>query len=206
MLMRSALPSAPVRAQSLALLDRHLAATIDLHGQVKHAQWNLRGPGVASVHEPLDKVAIALGHYSDLMAVQADMLGGTVQGTVQAAAARSFLAPYPLDRATAPTHAVAVVGAMEALAHSVRRAGAHARGCGDKDTAALLDEVARGIERQIWTIGSLAAAAADHLLRSRTRAGGSTNGIRPDRPARRATDRPAALADAFATAAAEATP
>jgi len=133
------------------------------------------------------------------------MLGGTVQGTVQAAAARSFLAPYPLDRATAPTHAVAVVGAMEALAHSVRQASAHTQSCGDKETAALLDEVARGIERQIWTIGSLARVAANHPPRSRTLAGGNTDGIRPDRPARRATDRPAGLAAPPTTAALEAT-
>ena len=38
-------------AHALALLDRHRAAAVDLHRQVKHAQWNVGGRGaVARAH------------------------------------------------------------------------------------------------------------------------------------------------------------
>jgi hypothetical protein len=33
-----------IRAQSVELLNKHLAAAIDLHAQVKQAHWNVRGP------------------------------------------------------------------------------------------------------------------------------------------------------------------
>jgi hypothetical protein len=32
-----------IRAQSVELLNKHLAAAIDLHAQVKQAHWNVRG-------------------------------------------------------------------------------------------------------------------------------------------------------------------
>ena len=32
-----------IRAKSIALLNEHLAAGIDLHGQTKQAHWNVRG-------------------------------------------------------------------------------------------------------------------------------------------------------------------
>ncbi len=50
------LPEA-VRMQSVPALNRHLAAAIDLHGQLKHAHWNVRGPGFIAVHELFDTVA-----------------------------------------------------------------------------------------------------------------------------------------------------
>ena len=36
------LPEA-IRRQSIELLNKHLAAAVDLHGQVKQAHWNVRG-------------------------------------------------------------------------------------------------------------------------------------------------------------------
>ena len=42
--------SANVRAQSVELLNKHLAAAIDLHAQVKQAHWNVRGQGFIAIH------------------------------------------------------------------------------------------------------------------------------------------------------------
>jgi starvation-inducible DNA-binding protein len=83
-----------IRVKSVDLLNRHLAAAIDLHLQVKQAHWNVRGPAFIAVHELFDKVADTVEDYSDTLAERAAALGGTAQGTVQVAVERSFLVPY----------------------------------------------------------------------------------------------------------------
>jgi len=40
-----------IRAQSVELLNKHLAAAIDLHASVKQAHWNMRGPGFIAIRE-----------------------------------------------------------------------------------------------------------------------------------------------------------
>ena len=90
-----------IRAQSVELLNKHLAAAIDLHAQVKQAHWNVRGPSFIAIHELFDKVSGEVENYSDLIAERAGGLGGTAYGTVQVAAERSFLVPYPHERPSA---------------------------------------------------------------------------------------------------------
>ena len=178
------------RPCSLALLDRHLAAMIDLHRQVKHAQWNVVGCGAVALRGVLDQVATTLDYCCDLIAAHAALLGGAVNGTVQVAAARSFLGCYPLATADARAHASAVFTAMEAVAGSLRDAGAAAAERQDRDTAALLIEVARFIERDMWHVGAATVAAADKIFHTRaaTRVGANPNG--KDRAASRWSDRP----------------
>src|ERR1700730_9847449 len=60
-----------IRAKSVAVLNRHLAATIDLHAQVKQAHWNVRGPTFIAIHELFDKVADAVEGHSDTIAERA---------------------------------------------------------------------------------------------------------------------------------------
>ena len=64
-----------IRGQSVELLNKHLAAAIDLHAQVKQAHWNVRGPGFISIHELFDKVAVAVEDYSDSIAERVGGLG-----------------------------------------------------------------------------------------------------------------------------------
>jgi hypothetical protein len=39
-----------VRVKAVELLNRHLAAAIDLHAQVKQAHSNVRGPAFTAIH------------------------------------------------------------------------------------------------------------------------------------------------------------
>jgi starvation-inducible DNA-binding protein len=146
-----------IRTQSIELLNKHLAAAIDLHAQMKQAHWNVRGPGFMAIHELFDKVAGDVESYSDLIAERAAALGGTANGTVQVAAERSFLIPYPLDIADERQHVFAVSEALAGFGESVREAIGQATAFGDADTADLFTEISRGIDQQLWFVESHAA-------------------------------------------------
>ena len=184
--------------QSLALLDEYLATTIDLHRQVKHALWNLEGSGAAALGKPLEKLAASLDYCCDLIVAHAALLGGAVNGTVQFVTARSFLSRYPLDRADARAHAGAVTGAMETLATALRSAATRAADWRDADTAAVLIEIARCIERHVWLVGSAAASVRDRLSRSRSMTPALAVGGGSDQPTNRWSDpQPAAAASSY---------
>ena len=143
-----------IRTESVALLNKHLAAAIDLHGQAKQAHWNVRGPAFIAVHELFDKVAEKIQGYSDALAERAAALGGTAQGTVQAAAAHSFLVPYTLGVAAEKEHIFALSTSLAAFGQSTRQAIDAATACGDSDTADLFTDVSRGIDHQLWLVES----------------------------------------------------
>jgi starvation-inducible DNA-binding protein len=143
-----------IRAQSIELLNKHLAAAIDLHGQVKQAHWDVRGPAFIAVHELFDKVSEEVENYSDLIAERAGALGGVAQGGVQLAAKRSFLVPYPHGVADEQEHIFAVSGTLAAFGQSVREASDLAADFGDTTTADLFTEISRGIDQQLWFVES----------------------------------------------------
>ncbi len=147
------LPEA-IRNQSVALLNKHLAAAIDLHGQVKQAHWNVRGLAFIAVHELFDRVATSVEDYSDKLAERTGGLGGTAQGTIQVASERSFLVPYPLGIADERQHIFAVAGALAAFGQSIRIGISEAGEFGDAATADLFTEISRGIDQQLWFVES----------------------------------------------------
>jgi starvation-inducible DNA-binding protein len=143
-----------IRAQSIELLNKHLAAAIDLHGQVKQAHWNVRGPGFIAIHELFDRVSTEVAAYSDLLAERAGGLGGTAHGTIQVAAERSFLVPYPLGIADVVQHVFAVSATLAAFGQSIRGAIDQSMAFGDATSADLFTEISRGIDRQLWLVES----------------------------------------------------
>ncbi len=146
--------SESIRAQSVELLNKHLAAAIDLHAQVKQAHWNVRGPAFIAIHELFDKVSEDVETYSDQIAERARGLGGTAQGTIQIAVKRSFLTPYPLGIADEQQHVFAVSATLAAFGQSVREAIGLAADFGDANTADLFTEISRGIDQQLWFVES----------------------------------------------------
>jgi starvation-inducible DNA-binding protein len=143
-----------VRAKSVELLNRHLAASVDLQAQVKQAHWNVRGPTFIAVHELFDKVAEEVENYSDTIAERAGALGGPAHGTVQVAVAQSFLVPYALTIAGEKEHLFAISSALAAFGDSARNAIDEATSYGDADTADIFTEVSRGIDAQLWRVES----------------------------------------------------
>ena len=89
------------------------------------------------------------------MACQVAELGGSANGTIAAAVTRSFLPAYPLGPADAGHHARAVARALVTFGESLRQASVRAAHFGDAGTAALLTEIARGLDRPITVIERL---------------------------------------------------
>src|SRR5260370_25417746 len=111
-----------IRAKSVVVLNRILAAAIDLHAQVKQAHWSVRGPTFIAIHELFDKVADAVEEYSDTIAERAGALGGTAEGTIRTAVEHSFLQRYQLGIADAEAHVAAVTAALASFGESARNA------------------------------------------------------------------------------------
>jgi len=152
-----------IREQAISVLNKHLAAAIDLHGQIKQAHWNVRGPGFIAIHELFDKVAEDVESYSDMLAERAGALGGTAQGTVQTAAKQSFLIPYPHGIADEKQHLFAVAGSLAAFGQSAREAIGLATNAGDPATADLFTEILRGVDQQLWFVQSHLALKVDQI-------------------------------------------
>lgn len=143
-----------IRSQSVAALNVQLAAAIDLHGQIKQAHWNVRGPNFIAIHQLFDKVATTALDASDQIAERAAGLGGTAEGTVQVASTKSYLVPYALGVADEAKHIFAVSAALAAFGQQVRDAAGVSATQGDTTTADLFTEISRGIDLQLWFVES----------------------------------------------------
>ncbi len=143
-----------IRTQSVELLNKHLAAAIDLHAQVKQAHWNVRGPGFIALHLLFDRLSEQVEAYSDQLAERARALGGEAGGTLQRALALSFLIPYEHGLGDGQLHGFALAGSLAAFGESARAAIVHATDMGDAGTADLFTEISRDIDQQLWLVES----------------------------------------------------
>ncbi|SFI94936.1 DNA starvation/stationary phase protection protein Dps [Jannaschia pohangensis] len=144
--------------QMVNLLNARLADGIDLRLAVKQAHWNLRGRGYIGVHELLDEVSARLGESTDMMAERVAIMGGFARGTTQVVAAETKLDAYPVELTDIEAHIDALVSRFKDFGKSLREAMAEADEAGDEDTADLLTEVSRMVEKDTWFIGANAAA------------------------------------------------
>lgn len=140
------------REELVALLERHVAASLDLYSQVKQAHWNVRGATFFQLHELYDEVAAVVLPLIDLIAERATALGGFVAGTVRAAAGASVLEEMRPGRLTPDESVAAVADALAAFAASTRAAIDTADELGDQGTADLFTEVTRAIDKQLWFV------------------------------------------------------
>ncbi len=142
------------RQDMVTLLNANLADVIALTLAVKQAHWNLKGRGFIGVHELLDDVADRLRESADLMAERAVILGGFAKGTIEVVADQSDVAPYPVDESDITAHIEALKERFMAVGGTVRLAMAKADEAGDEDTADILTEVSRALDKDAWFIGA----------------------------------------------------
>jgi starvation-inducible DNA-binding protein len=142
------------RADLVALLNERVAATADLHMQVKQAHWNVTGVHFQTLHELFDDVADAIHPFIDELAERVTALGGVAKGTVRMAAAASSLPEYPLDAVGGEAHLTAVRDRLAAYAADNLRAIDAADDLDDDATQDLFTEIQREVDKLQYFVAS----------------------------------------------------
>ncbi len=145
----SSLPEA-ARGRIAAALDATLADGLDLHGALKSAHWNLKGPLFASLHPLFESIAVGLAEHNDEIAERAVTLGGRVHGTARHVAAASRLVPYPEETTRDLDHVRLVADRVDGYLEGVRATRARADEEKDQDTVDLLTGVVEALEKHGW--------------------------------------------------------
>ena len=138
------------KAVSMEILQARLADGIDLGLITKQAHWNLKGPQFIGIHLMLDKFRADQDEWVDMMAERITQLGGTARGTTQEVTKDTSLPPYPTDIYAIADHVHALIERYAACANAVRQNIDDTDEAGDADTADLLTEVSRGLDKQLW--------------------------------------------------------
>jgi starvation-inducible DNA-binding protein len=134
----------------IAQLNSTLATLTDLVIAFKQAHWNVLGPDFGALHDLFEAFAVETRGYSDLVAERATTLGGAANGTLQAAAERTTLPPFPADERDQTR-------LLEELARRLDRVVADVRiaidGTAEEPTTQdLYVEISRGLEKQRWML------------------------------------------------------
>jgi starvation-inducible DNA-binding protein len=138
------------RSEIVRSLDQALLDGLDLHGQIKVAHWNVKGPHFAALHPLFETFAVALSAFNDEVAERAVTLGGRVRGTARSVAKGSRLPDYPADAVRDLDHARLLAERIDAYLTSVREARQVAERQGDPDTVDLLTQVFSAFEKHGW--------------------------------------------------------
>lgn len=141
-----------VRDNMCAMLNQRLAETIDLASQCKQAHWNVKGPHFIGLHELFDKFYTELQPQIDEIAERITALGGTAHGTVQTVARASELGKYPENIKMGDEHLKALGDSYAKFVKATRDGINEADEAEDKDTADLLTDVSRIVDKQLWMI------------------------------------------------------
>jgi starvation-inducible DNA-binding protein len=134
----------------IALLNRNLAAAIDLALATKQAHWNVKGPQFIAVHEMIDGFRSELDGHVDTIAERVAQLGGTALGSLQAVAAGTDLDAYPTDIYTIRDHVAALIERYAAVANMARKAIDEADEAGDATTADIFTAESRSLDKALW--------------------------------------------------------
>jgi starvation-inducible DNA-binding protein len=142
----------PVKTRTAVcqILNDRLSDLIDLKLRTKQAHWNVKGPEFFQLHELFDAIAAVLEPLIDETAERVTALGGVAEGTVSAVGKRSSLPAYPLDIFAGPDHVEALSASFAIVAKATRKSIDECDELGDADSADLLTEASREIDKQLW--------------------------------------------------------
>jgi starvation-inducible DNA-binding protein len=143
---------ANARQVSIGVLQGCLVDAIDLYNATRQAHWNVKGPHFGSLHELFEKfyTEIALG--ADDLAERIVQLGGTANGTSQVVSSQTRLSPYPTDLYAGLDHVRALSDRYAQVAKALRAGIDETQEAGDADTADLLTEQSRELDKKLWML------------------------------------------------------
>jgi starvation-inducible DNA-binding protein len=145
------LPEA-ARRDAVELLNQRLADCIDLQTQCKQAHWNVKGPAFIALHKLFDDINEDVEEYVDLIAERVVQLGGIAEGTVGIVAKRSSLIDYPLALSSGSEHVAALSDALAMFGRTARVGIEEMNELEDADSADILTEISRGIDKWLWFV------------------------------------------------------
>ncbi len=153
------------------ILQGRLVSLVDMGLTLKHAHWNVVGPGFMSVHELFDEQVESVRHMSDELAERIATLGGIPNGLAGFVSDLRSWDDYALGRATVEGH----LGALDKVYDGIIADHRKAINQTERDdivTSDLLTEQARKLELMQWfvrahiesTSGTLPTTDEDSLL------------------------------------------
>ncbi|MBK1660684.1 DNA starvation/stationary phase protection protein Dps [Paracraurococcus ruber] len=136
---------------SIETLQACLVDAVDLYNATRQAHWNVKGRDFGSLHRLFEEFYTALATSTDDLAERIVQLGGTANGTTQTLQA-TRLKPYPTDLYAGLDHVKALADRYAQVAKTLREGIDETDEAGDADTADLLTEQSRAIDKMLWML------------------------------------------------------
>jgi starvation-inducible DNA-binding protein len=131
-------------------LNALLADGLDLHGQIKVAHWNIKGPQFAALHPLFETFAVSLANHNDSIAERGVTLGAKAYGTARHVAKVSRLPEYPQETTRDLEHVALLAERIEKYLDVVRDSRSAVEKLGDTDTVDLLTGIVSEFEKHAW--------------------------------------------------------
>lgn len=149
------------RRQSLALLNRHLAAAVILYDRMQHSPRNLLGANFIMMDGMCAQVSTLMETCSTLITARMADLDGTARrttgpdrserpGQTKTPPAQRGLRRLPM--ASPIVMALTEMEPLDAFGQSVLDAASVAESYGDTTTAEVMAQVWRCVEHQLWSV------------------------------------------------------
>ena len=139
-----------VRDDLVAGLNQSVAILTDLAIGYKQAHWNLVGRDFIQLHELTDRLAAEAHTHTDTVAERALALGGTVDGTLQAAAEVSPLPAFPRRERDATRLVEELLGRLDVAVQTMR--GSMDASANEPNTQDVYVEILRALEKDRWML------------------------------------------------------
>jgi starvation-inducible DNA-binding protein len=138
------------RAEIAASLNARLADGLDLHGQIKVAHWNVKGPHFAALHPLFETFAVSLAAHNDAVAERAVTLGAKAYGTARHVAKASRLPEYPQETTRDLEHVRLLAERIEVYLAGMRETRDLAEKHSDTDTHDMITIMITEFEKNAW--------------------------------------------------------
>jgi starvation-inducible DNA-binding protein len=138
-------------------LQGTLSDLLDLHGQVKVAHWNIKGPLFPTLHPLFDTIAQDLSARIDEIAERAVALGAHVHGTAGYVTKTTRLTEYPQETVRDLELTRLLAERIEVFLDGARQTREVAAKNGDTDTGDMMTVIITEYEKQAWFLRSTTA-------------------------------------------------